>query len=425
LARTLTPADPDFFRLLVERVQEYAIFGLDVHGHVASWNDGAERIKGYSADEILGRPYAVFFPPDEVEKGTPGRLLHEAAVNGHMDDEGWRVRRDGSRFWTDAVLTALRDDNGSLVGFANVTRDLTEKERLKSHERDLMAEREARHAEVEAREDAQLRARQEEALRKAAHAVTAALSIDEVIREIAGSSLTATDADGAFVKQIDARRGVVTVVARAGEVAPSIGARSPYAGSFTELVIESGEPVIVPSLKDATRSLPDGILETCGACSAMIVPLLDADQAIGTLAVTRYPYRPEFRQKDIDRARIFADLASLAFRRIHLFEDSERRRKELERVIESRARLIRGFSHDVRNPLSAANGYLDLINSGVVGDEAKRQDFLTRGSRRPDHGRQRRRPGLDLHPVAPANARSRMTAAGAASAAAGRYCLAW
>jgi PAS domain S-box-containing protein len=378
---TLTPADPDFFRLLVERVQEYAIYGLDVAGRIASWNDGAERIKGYSTEEIVGQPYSVFFPAEEVEKGTPGRLLREAVLQGQVEDVGWRVRKDGTRFWADAVLTAMRDASGQLVGFAKVTRDLTEQEMLKSRELELMAEREARRSETEARQEAQLRAQQEEALRKAAHGVTAAFSIDDVIREIAGNALAATDADGAFVKQIDQHHRLVKVVARAGEVAPDLGITAPYNGSFTELVMGTGQPVIVPSLKDATRSLPDQILNRCGACSAMIVPLMDGERAIGTLAVIRYPYRQPFRPEDMDRARAFADLASLAFRRIHLLEDSATRMAELERVMESRARLIRGFSHDVRNPLSAASGYLELITTGVVSEPTKQQDFLGRAGR--------------------------------------------
>jgi PAS domain S-box-containing protein len=109
-------ADSEWFRLLVEGVQDYAILGLDPTGHVTSWNVGAELIKGYRADEILGRHYSVFYPPEEVAAGTPQRLLDAAAANGRAAASGWRVRKDGSRFWATVVITALHDDQGRYKG---------------------------------------------------------------------------------------------------------------------------------------------------------------------------------------------------------------------------------------------------------------------------------------------------------------------
>jgi len=113
------------FRLLVERVQDYAIFKLDGAGRVSTWNAGAERIKGYRAEEIVGRHFSVFYPPEAVDAGRPARLLALAARDGRVEDEGWRVRKDGSRFWADVSITALRDSEGAVIGFAKVTRDLT------------------------------------------------------------------------------------------------------------------------------------------------------------------------------------------------------------------------------------------------------------------------------------------------------------
>jgi PAS domain S-box-containing protein len=115
------------FRLLVESVQDYAIFLLDPGGHVISWNVGAERIKGYTAAEILGRHLSAFYPGEDVEAGKPGRLLRTAAAEGRVVDEGWRIRKDGSRFWAYVTITALRDREGKLEGFAKVTRDMTER----------------------------------------------------------------------------------------------------------------------------------------------------------------------------------------------------------------------------------------------------------------------------------------------------------
>ncbi|HVU24578.1 MAG TPA: PAS domain S-box protein [Opitutus sp.] len=113
------------FRLIVERVEDYAIYLLDPQGHVTSWNAGAERIKGYAADEIIGRNFAVFYPPEARAAGRPARGLETAAATGRFEEEGWRVRRDGSRFFAHVLITALRDDDGRLRGFAKIARDVT------------------------------------------------------------------------------------------------------------------------------------------------------------------------------------------------------------------------------------------------------------------------------------------------------------
>jgi PAS domain S-box-containing protein len=117
------------FRLLVQSVQEYAIFNLDPLGNVVTWNNGAERLKGYRAEEILGKHFSAFYPLEDVASGKPKQILEEAAQTGQSEDEGWRIRKDGSRFWANVVVTALRDANGGLQGFAKVTRDMTERHR--------------------------------------------------------------------------------------------------------------------------------------------------------------------------------------------------------------------------------------------------------------------------------------------------------
>jgi PAS domain S-box-containing protein len=115
------------FRLLVEGVRDYAIFMLDTEGHIVSWNEGARRIKGYGQQEILGRHFSIFYPPEDVERGEPERGLREAQAKGVNEEEGWRVRKDGSRFWASVLITALRDEAGQLRSFAKVTRDITER----------------------------------------------------------------------------------------------------------------------------------------------------------------------------------------------------------------------------------------------------------------------------------------------------------
>ena len=120
-------SNPELFRLLVESVEEYAIFMLGPEGHVVTWNAGAQRIKGYEAQEIVGQHYSVFYDPEDVGRGKPDWQLRVAAAEGRVEDEGWRVRKDGSRFLANVVITALCDADGAPQGYAKVTRDITQR----------------------------------------------------------------------------------------------------------------------------------------------------------------------------------------------------------------------------------------------------------------------------------------------------------
>ena len=122
------------FRLLVESVRDYAIFMLDPRGNVASWNTGAQENKGYQTSEIIGRHFSVFYPPEVAASGFPDRELEQALRDGRVEDEGWRLRKDGSRFWASVVITPLRDDLGHHIGFTKVTRDLTDRRRVSALE---------------------------------------------------------------------------------------------------------------------------------------------------------------------------------------------------------------------------------------------------------------------------------------------------
>jgi PAS domain S-box-containing protein len=117
------------FRLLVSGVKDYAIFMLDPKGIVATWNAGAEYIKGYSAAEIIGSHFSRFYPPDAIQRHLPETELHGAMMQGRFEDEGWRLRKDGSRFWANVIITAVRNASGRLIGFSKITRDLTERRR--------------------------------------------------------------------------------------------------------------------------------------------------------------------------------------------------------------------------------------------------------------------------------------------------------
>jgi PAS domain S-box-containing protein len=167
------------FRLLVEGARNHAIFMLDPAGRVASWNSGAERIKGYRADEILGQHLSRFYPAEDVQAGKAEQVLQLTVAEGRSEEEGWRLRKDGSRFWASVVITALRDEHGTLHGFCKITRDMTE------------------HREAE--EKARL-LREEEAARRAAEAHAAAVWEERerlrVTLHSIGDGVIATDAEG-------------------------------------------------------------------------------------------------------------------------------------------------------------------------------------------------------------------------------------
>jgi PAS domain S-box-containing protein len=121
--------DPKLFQLMAESVRDYAIFMLDTGGYIISWNPGAERAKQYQAHEIIGQHFSIFYTPADMERKWPQLELQRATMDGRFEDEGWRVRKDGSRFWAHVVITALRDESGKLLGFSKITRDLSERKR--------------------------------------------------------------------------------------------------------------------------------------------------------------------------------------------------------------------------------------------------------------------------------------------------------
>jgi PAS domain S-box-containing protein len=130
------------FRLLVEGVKDYAIFMLDTEGHITTWNPGAQRIKGYEAEEIIGEHFSIFYTDEDIERGHPDEELRIAAAQGSYEEEGIRVRKDGSTFWANVLITALRDESGNLRGFAKVTQDITARKEAEERER-LLAQEEA------------------------------------------------------------------------------------------------------------------------------------------------------------------------------------------------------------------------------------------------------------------------------------------
>ena len=229
-------------------------------------------------------------------------------------------------------------------------------------------------------EEESARARQEAALRGAAEDLAGAFTMDEVTKRIAHAALEAVDGRGAFVERIaklsSDQSELVTVAAVAGTGVPSLGTSRAFTGSYTERVLASGEPTILANLDEAQFTTAFGTTNEAGV-SAIVVPLVFGGTPLGALFVL--PGRDRPRADDVGRAAIFGHLAALAYEKVSLLDKAIDGRQRLERVIASRSRLMRGFSHDLKNPIGAADGYAGLLSDGVYGDlNARQQESLGR-----------------------------------------------
>ncbi|HUF12564.1 MAG TPA: ATP-binding protein [Longimicrobiales bacterium] len=362
------------FRALADNAAE-AIVTIDVEDRIHYANPATARVFGYEPSELLSMSFAQLMPEEYGDRHRAGMRRYVATGKRKLSWDGVELpglHRDGHEIPLEVTFGEFMREGKQF--FNGIMRDVTERRRAEAERIALLqAERTARAAAEEAHGEAERRARQEQALRQAAAAVASAFTVDETSRRIAESAVQATHADGAFVHWVDIETGELIVIAVAGALAPPLGSRSAYAGSATEQVIEHEEPIVVDRVSESRHSLHPELKAECDDCCAAVIPLLDAAEPIGSLVLLRRPERDRFRPDELERAFTFGELASLAFRKIHLLEDSERKREELERVMESRARLIRGFGHDVKNPLGAADGFLELLQERVLGELSDKQ----------------------------------------------------
>jgi PAS domain S-box-containing protein len=246
-------------RSLVESVNDYAIYLLDADGCVMTWNPGAERIKGYSSDEILGAHFSRFFTHEDMLRERPAELLRLAAERGRVEEEGWRVRKDGSRFWADIVLTAIRDDSGEITGYAKVTRDFTDRKRA-----------------------------EEAVMLQLSNALLANLEVGKLLGAISASIGEVIPHDAATLALPDPVAGGFTVqFLGSGEQTPTRpDFRLPIQGSPAGQAFSTREPVILGRLEDSPYGRQSVLhLISLGMQSGCWVPLIHRGETIGTLAV--------------------------------------------------------------------------------------------------------------------------------------------
>jgi PAS domain S-box-containing protein len=246
-------------RSIVESISDYAIYLLDKDGCVATWNPGAERIKGYEAAEVLGSHFSRFFIQEDMEGGKPAELLRLAAARGRVEQEGWRVRKDGSRFWADVVLTAIRDSTGDVAGYAKVTRDFTDRKRA-----------------------------EEAVMLQLSNALLSNMDVRKLLEAISASLREVVPHDRAALALYDDAKGDMAVQYLGQEEISTLPSdrRASIAGTVSGLVFRTGEPVLLQRLSDAAYA-PSTVrsLTRLGMQSGCWVPLAHNGKTIGTMGV--------------------------------------------------------------------------------------------------------------------------------------------
>ena len=301
------------FRLLVEWVQDYAILMLEPDGRLASWNLGAQRITGYDAEEIIGRNVAVLYPPEEAARGRPQKQLERARREGRVTDEGWRLRKDGTRFWASVALTALPDDGGGVRGFAKVIRDMTER---------------------------RYSAARLEAVAEITRAVLENRTHDQVLQVVArrGRELV-----GAATAAVATPSGPGELMVRVGEGDAGtalVGTTVAATGTVTGEAVRTRAALRLDDALQSDSMLVPSLAEAAGLGPLLVVPLATEERPFGALVVGNLRGQAVFTEEDQRSLELFAAQASVAL-------EHGRIRGELERlaIIEDRERIAREL-HD-------------------------------------------------------------------------------
>jgi PAS domain S-box-containing protein len=345
--------DGQLFRLLVQSVMDYAIFRLTPGGIVETWNSGAERLKGYAASEIIGRSFETFYTPEDLAAGRPHHLLRIARTEGRVEDEGWRVRKDGTHFWADVVITALFE-NGQLVGYAKVTRDVSERRRNEEQRSvHLAAERAAE------------RLGRLQTVTAALTAVSRPEQVADLLTSVGCAALAATGGAVAFPVSDQDMLQVVSLTSYAPmsiELNQRIRRDDPY--TLAE-AWRRGEAIFIPSrghLAAFPRLEPLASHSTNEAWAA--APLVLDRQVLAVMTMS-YDEPHPFDEDDRNLIMAIADVAAQAIGRAELFETERRTRAEAEAAVRAQDEFLSIASHELRTPVAAVKATAQLAQRSM------------------------------------------------------------
>jgi PAS domain S-box-containing protein len=346
------------YRLLIDGVQDYAIYLLDPAGRIASWNGGAERLTGYQAGDVLGKHFACFFTTEDLALGKPGVELHTARHAGRYAEEGWRVRKDGSRFWANVVITAVYDERGDLRGFAKVTRDTTERRK--------------------ADETRRWYANRLQTLYEISRAILAAQSPHAIAEAALHRLRRIVACQYAHIVSLPVTDGPALVLMSVADDPFTIDATSWARAAISASVMSHPEAhrVVVVALEDNNVSPMLQPFLAVGLRLLAIAPLVAHDTLIGELILAR-PNFESFDTNQLDIIRQVADQLAVALQHAQLFAEVQLSRSRLQslsqrliEVQEQERRTIAGELHDeIGQALTIVKMNLEALHTNADGIE--------------------------------------------------------
>jgi PAS domain S-box-containing protein len=348
------------FRQLVAGVRDYAIFLLDAQGHIASWNQGAERIKGYREDEIIGKHFSVFYPPELIARRWPEYELKLAEEEGRFEDEGWRVRKDGSRFWAAVTITALRNENNRTEGFLKITRDLTTRKQAETQHATLAREQAARAA-------AEISEKRALFLARASQALATSLNEEQIFQEAVRIAVPFL-ADICIVDRLEeagfSRMAAINQSSTVKfDAASRLRERYPIELADNYLVAEvmrTGETRVfsdpVKPSKDTAQFLGEQkeypLLKALSAQSAIIVPLVNRGDVFGAISFIVTDTARSYDLAEIALTQDFGRRVSTAVDHALLYATAQEAQRSAEMASRAKDRFLAMLSHELRTPLT-------------------------------------------------------------------------